>query len=175
MPVSRFLIPLVSTVWIFSVMGGMGMHVLAEQPTEVQAVRRQFSTLEEVTAVQVQEEGSTVRFLPGEGEEVCVRYADTTAEALYEIQVENGTLVVQKLKAPPPKVVTINGTIMQFEVDSAYDLEIVLPQRQYKSIEKLMTLLKQRKTQAIILLVSHDQKVLEQCDEVIDISDLRGN
>ena len=50
MPVSRFLIPLVSTVWIFSVMGGMGMHVLAEQPTEVQAVRRQFSTLEEVTA-----------------------------------------------------------------------------------------------------------------------------
>lgn len=134
MPVSRFLIPLVSTVWIFSVMGGMGMHVLAEQPTEVQAVRRQFSTLEEVTAVQVQEEGSTVRFLPGEGEEVCVRYADTTAEALYEIQVENGTLVVQKLKAPPPKVVTINGTIMQFEVDSAYDLEIVLPQRQYKSI-----------------------------------------
>ena len=65
MPVSRFLIPLVSTVWIFSVMGGMGMHVLAEQPTEVQAVRRQFSTLEEVTAVQVQEEGSTVRFLPG--------------------------------------------------------------------------------------------------------------
>ena len=45
MPVSRFLIPLVSTVWIFSVMGGMGMHVLAEQPTEVQAVRRQFSTL----------------------------------------------------------------------------------------------------------------------------------
>ena len=43
------------------------------------------------------------------------------------------------------------------------------------SIEKLMTLLKQRKTQAIILLVSHDQKVLEQCDEVIDISDLRGN
>jgi len=30
MPVSRFLIPLVSTVWIFSVMGGMGMHVLAE-------------------------------------------------------------------------------------------------------------------------------------------------
>lgn len=55
MPVSRFLIPLVSTVWIFSVMGGMGMHVLAEQPTEVQAVRRQFSTLEEVTAVQVQE------------------------------------------------------------------------------------------------------------------------
>ena len=97
MPVSRFLIPLVSTVWIFSVMGGMGMHVLAEQPTEVQAVRRQFSTLEEVTAVQVQEEGSTVRFLPGEGEEVCVRYADTTAEALYEIQVENGTLVVQKL------------------------------------------------------------------------------
>ena len=40
MPVSRFLIPLVSTVWIFSVMGGMGMHVLAEQPTEVQAVRR---------------------------------------------------------------------------------------------------------------------------------------
>ena len=75
MPVSRFLIPLVSTVWIFSVMGGMGMHVLAEQPTEVQAVRRQFSTLEEVTAVQVQEEGSTVRFLPGEGEEVCVRYA----------------------------------------------------------------------------------------------------
>ena len=134
MPVSRFLIPLVSTVWIFSVMGEMGMHVLAEQPTEVQAVRRQFSTLEEVTAVQVQEEGSTVRFLPGEGEEVCVRYADTTAEALYEIQVENGTLVVQKLKAPPPKVVTINGTIMQFEVDSAYDLEIVLPQRQYKSI-----------------------------------------
>ena len=134
MPVSRFLIPLVSTVWIFSVMGGMGMHVLAEQPTEVQAVRRQFSTLEEVTAVQVQEEGSTVRFLPGEGEEVCVRYADTTAEALYEIQVENGTLVVQKLKAPPPKGVTINGTIMQFEVDSAYDLEIVLPQRQYKSI-----------------------------------------
>ena len=104
MPVSRFLIPLVSTVWIFSVMGGMGMHVLAEQPTEVQAVRRQFSTLEEVTAVQVQEEGSTVRFLPGEGEEVCVRYADTTAEALYEIQVENGTLVVQKLKAPPPKL-----------------------------------------------------------------------
>lgn len=43
------------------------------------------------------------------------------------------------------------------------------------SIEKLMTLLKQRKMQAIILLVSHDQKVLEQCDEVIDISDLRGN
>lgn len=43
------------------------------------------------------------------------------------------------------------------------------------SIEKLMTLLKQRKTQAIILLVSHDQKVLEQCDEVIDISDLRGS
>ena len=43
------------------------------------------------------------------------------------------------------------------------------------TIEKLMTLLKQRKTQAIILLVSHDQKVLEQCDEVIDISDLRGN
>lgn len=82
MPVSRFLIPLVSTVWIFSVMGGMGMHVLAEQPTEVQAVRRQFSTLEEVTAVQVQEEGSTVRFLPGEGEEVCVRYADTTAEVM---------------------------------------------------------------------------------------------
>ena len=57
MPVSRFLIPLVSTVWIFSVMGGMGMHVLAEQPTEVQAVRRQFSTLEEVTAVQVRRRG----------------------------------------------------------------------------------------------------------------------
>lgn len=42
MPVSRFLIPLVSTVWIFSVMGGMGMHVLAEQPTEVQAVGDSF-------------------------------------------------------------------------------------------------------------------------------------
>jgi len=101
MPVSRFLIPLVSTVWIFSVMGGMGMHVLAEQPTEVQAVRRQFSTLEEVTAVQVQEEGSTVRFLPGEGEEVCVRYADTTAEALYEIQVEHPGR--PKIKSPTPE------------------------------------------------------------------------
>ena len=102
MPVSRFLIPLVSTVWIFSVMGGMGMHVLAEQPTEVQAVRRQFSTLEEVTAVQVQEEGSTVRFLPGEGEEVCVRYADTTAEALYEIQVERHP-GRPKIKSPTPE------------------------------------------------------------------------
>ena len=62
MPVSRFLIPLVSTVWIFSVMGGMGMHVLAEQPTEVQAVRRQFSTLEEVTAVRIRQRKHCTRF-----------------------------------------------------------------------------------------------------------------
>lgn len=127
---SRF----ISALLFFGMLGCVGTSVSAEETQEVQAVRRQFSTLEEVTAVQVQEEGSTVRFLPGEGEEVCVRYADTTAETLYEIQVENGTLVVQKLKAPPPKVVIVNGTRMQFEVDSAYDLEIVLPQRKYESI-----------------------------------------
>lgn len=127
---SRF----ISALLLFGMLGCVGTSVSAEETQEVQAVRRQFSTLEEVTAVQVQEEGSTVRFLPGEGEEVCVRYADTTAETLYKIQVENGTLVVQKLKAPPPKVVIVNGTRMQFEVDSAYDLEIVLPQRKYESI-----------------------------------------
>lgn len=38
------------------------------------------------------------------------------------------------------------------------------------SIEKLMVLLNQRKDQAIILLVSHDHDVLEQCDEIIEIS-----
>ena len=103
MPVSRFLIPLVSTVWIFSVMGGMGMHVLAEQPTEVQAVRRQFSTLEEVTAVQVQEEGSTVRFLPGEGEEVCVRYADTTCGSTVRDSGRERHPGRPKIKSPTPE------------------------------------------------------------------------
>ena len=43
------------------------------------------------------------------------------------------------------------------------------------SIEKLMTLLKQRKTQAIILWFHMIRRYWEQCDEVIDISDLRGN
>lgn len=125
---------LISSLLVLGMLGCAGMSASAEQPTEVQAVRRQFSTVEEVTAVKVREEGSTVHFLPGEGEEVCVRYADTTAEKLYEIEVKDGVLNIQKLKAPPPKVVTVNGTIMQFEVDSAYDLEIVLPQRQYESI-----------------------------------------
>lgn len=60
---SRF----ISALLLFGMLGCVGTSVSAEETQEVQAVRRQFSTLEEVTAVQIQEEGSTVRFLPGEG------------------------------------------------------------------------------------------------------------
>lgn len=109
------------------------MHVLAEQPTEVQAVRRQFSTLEEVTAVQVQEEGSTVRFLPGRRGSLRPLCGYDSGSTVRDSGRERHP-GRPKIKSPTPKVVTINGTIMQFEVDSAYDLEIVLPQRQYKSI-----------------------------------------
>ena len=41
------------------------------------------------------------------------------------------------------------------------------------SIEKLMVLLNQRKDQAIVLLVSHDHDVLEQCDEIVEISSIQ--
>ena len=41
------------------------------------------------------------------------------------------------------------------------------------SIEKLMALLNQRKKHAIVLLVSHDQDVLKQCDEIVDISSIQ--
>lgn len=94
MPVSRFLIPLVSTVWIFSVMGDGNACI-------GRATHR--STGGKATVFNIggsdrcpSPGGGVDGPLPtGEGEEVCVRYADTTAEALYEIQVENGTLVVQ--------------------------------------------------------------------------------
>mgnify|MGYP007121664095 CR=1 FL=1 len=50
---SRF----ISALLLFGMLGCVGTSVSAEETQEVQAVRRQFSTLEEVTAVQVQEEG----------------------------------------------------------------------------------------------------------------------
>lgn len=48
---SRF----ISARLLFGMLGCVGTSVSAEETQEVQAVRRQFSTLEEVTAVQVQE------------------------------------------------------------------------------------------------------------------------
>lgn len=102
MPVSRFLIPLVSTVWIFSVMGD-GNACIGRATHRSTGGKATVFNIGGSDRCPSPGGGSTVRFLPGRERKSRVRYADTTAEALYEIQVENGTLVV-KIKAPPRKL-----------------------------------------------------------------------
>ncbi len=132
---SRLFARFVSVVLLFGILGGAAVQALAN---EVQPVRREFTTSEEVTAVQIQEDGSSVTIRSGEGDQIEVRYADSTAEKLYEMEVKDGILFIRKLKAPPPKVVktALGRTVTIAGDDSSgdYAMEILLPQRQYDAI-----------------------------------------
>ena len=118
---------LVSAMMLFGMIGGVGMHSSAAE--EVQAVRRQFSTSEDITSIRVNENNASVAIHPGKSDQTYVSYADTSEEILYDIYVEDGTLVVDKLKANPREpIITDQNT------EDLYRLEITVPQKQYESI-----------------------------------------
>ena len=123
---------LVSAMMLFGMIGGVGMHSSAAE--EIQAVRRQFSTTEEITSIQIKENGTSVTIRPGEDNQTYVNYADTSEEELYDIHVDNGTLVVDKLKENPLKTIVVNGKIVEISIDGFDHLEIIVPQKQYDSI-----------------------------------------
>ena len=123
---------LVSAMMILGMIGGVGMHSSAAE--DVQAVRQQFSTTEEISSIQIKENGASVTIRPGEGNQTYVNYADTSEEELYDIHVDNGTLVIDKLRENPLKTIVVNGKIVEISIDESYCLEIIVPQKQYDSI-----------------------------------------
>ena len=129
---------LVSAMMLFGMIGGVGMHSSAAE--EVQAVRRQFSTSEEITSICVNENNASVTIHPGKSDQTYVSYADTSKEILYDIYVEDGTLVVDKLKANPREPIITDqnthgsGKTSKFSSEDLYRLEITVPQKQYESI-----------------------------------------
>lgn len=126
---------LVSAMMLFGMIGGVGMHSSAAE--EVQAVRRQFSTSEEITSIRVNENNASVTIRPGKSDQTYVSYVDTSEEILYDIYVEDGTLVVDKLKENPREPITIThhtDKTSKFSSENLYRLEITVPQKQYESI-----------------------------------------
>ena len=131
----------VSAVMLFGVMGGIGLPASAAE--KVHAVRRLFSTSEEITSICIQENNASVTIRPGEGGQTRVSYADTSQEKLYDIYVKDGTLVVEKLKENPRETIIVNKTthntsqtagFSRFSSEDEYRLEITVPQKQYESI-----------------------------------------
>ena len=131
----------VSAVMLFGVMGGIGLPASAAE--KVHAVRRLFSTSEEITSICIQENNASVTIRPGEGGQTRVSYADTSEEKLYNISVKDGTLVVEKLKENPRETIIVNKTthntsqtagFSRFSSEDKYRLEITVPQKQYESI-----------------------------------------
>ena len=141
---SRRLACLVSAIMLFCMIGGVGMHSSATEG--VQAVRRQYSTSEEITSICIKENNASVTIRPGEDDQTRVSYVDTSQEKLYDIYVENGTLVVDKLKENPREPIIVTETnpytgqvtevssFSNFSSEDLYRLEVIVPQKQYESI-----------------------------------------
>lgn len=138
---SRCLASLISAVMLFGMMGGIGLP--ASAAGKVQAVRRLFSTSEEITSICIQENNASVTIRPGEGNQTRVSYADTSEEKLYDIYVKDGTLVVEKRKENPREPIVVNKTsrntsqtagFSHFSSEDEYRLEVTVPQKQYESI-----------------------------------------
>lgn len=138
---SKHFASFISAVMLFGVMGGISLPSSAAG--KVQAVRRLFSTSEEITSICIQENNASVTIRPGESDQIRVSYADTSEEKLYDIYVKDGTLVIDKLKENPREAVTITKTshktgqtiqASRFSSEDEYRLEITVPQKQYESI-----------------------------------------
>lgn len=138
---SRRLAYFISAVMLFGMMGGLGLPSSAAE--KVQAVRRQFSTSEEFTSICIKENNASVTIRPGEDDQTCVSYVDTSEEKLYDIYVEDGTLVVDKLKENPREPIIITETthdagqttkVSSFSSEDMYRLELTVPQKQYEAI-----------------------------------------
>lgn len=100
-------------------------------------------TRSQTTSICIKENNASVTIRPGEGDQTCVSYVDTSEEKLYDIYIEDGTLVVDKLKENPREPIIITETtpyttqtagFSSFSSEDEYRLEVTVPQKQYESI-----------------------------------------